>query len=76
MLVVTILITVHQRLSYLRSKRERVTAAMEALENAESTARMLQDSPFFTNPNYWRVYQLALVRRGAGVDGLWEDLES
>ncbi|KAI1783689.1 hypothetical protein LXA43DRAFT_1067393 [Ganoderma leucocontextum] len=66
---------VHQHLSHLRSKQETISATIEALQEAEATARVLQDSPFSTSPQYWRVYQISLLRRVAGVDDLWEDLQ-
>ena len=66
---------IHQRLVHLRSKRESISAAIELLEQAEATSQMLQDTPFSTSPTYWRGYQISLVRRGPGVNRLWEDMQ-
>lgn len=66
---------VHHRLSHLRARRETITHAIQRLHQAEATARVLQDSPFVTDPQYWRMHQLALLRRVVGVDEAWEDLQ-
>ena len=65
----------HQRLAHLRAKREAICTAIELLEEAEGTARTLQDSPFSTSPAYWQVYQVSLLMRGPGVDQLWEEMQ-
>ena len=65
----------HHRLAHLCSKRKNISAAIELLEQAELTARNLQDSPFSTSPTYWRGYQISLLRRGPGVNSLWEDMQ-
>ena len=66
---------VHQRLVHLRLKRKNISAAIELLEQAEASARILQDSPFSTSPTFWRGYQISLLRRGPGVNSLWEDMQ-
>lgn len=66
---------VHLRLAHLRSKRETISTAIESLEQAEAISRMLQDTPFSTSPMYWRGYQMSLMRRGPGVNRLWEDMQ-
>ncbi|KAI1786438.1 hypothetical protein LXA43DRAFT_1099223 [Ganoderma leucocontextum] len=47
---------VHQRLAHLHSKHETISATIEALQEAELTARALQDCPFSTSPQYWRAF--------------------
>ena len=66
---------VHQRLAHLRSKRESISTMIKLLEQAEATSQTLQDTPFSTSPAYWRGYQISLLRRGPGVNRLWEDMQ-
>ena len=66
---------VHQRLAHLHSKRETISTEIKLLEQAEATSQMLQDTPFSTSPTFWRGYQISLLRRGPGVNRLWEDMQ-